>query len=100
MFGFDAGYLEPEMSAIGMSMADRGRRAAAARAGRDFAELSITVTPVETLTPELVGRYGELGVHRLVVALSDNFEGSAGAALSAMEDFVRRNAPERLGVIV
>ena len=179
-FGFGVGYLEPEMSAIGMSMADRGRRAddylramrtlweddepqfdgehvriagvdahprpvqrplpvvvggrsaaaldrtarhgdgwygwrvdlvsagklidrlraAAARAGRDFAELSITVTPAETLTPELVGRYGELGVHRLVVALSDNFEGSTGAALSAMEDFVRRNAPERLGVIV
>lgn len=72
-------------------------RTAADRAGRDFAELSITVTPVEPLTPELVGRYGELGVHRLVVALSENFQGSSGTALSAMEDFVRRNAPERLG---
>jgi probable F420-dependent oxidoreductase len=74
-----------------------GLHAAATRAGRDFTELSITVTPVEPLTPEIVRRYARLGVHRLVVALADNFRGDTGTTLSAMEDFVRRNAPERLG---
>jgi probable F420-dependent oxidoreductase len=178
LFGLGVGYLEPEMRAIGVSMADRGRRAdeyiqamrtlwtdeepsfagkhvriagvdayprpvqqrlplvigghsqaaldraarhgdgwlgwrldldkagpmidglraAADRAGRDFAELTITIAPAEQLSPEVVAGYAKLGVHRLVAVLTDNFKGGTGTTLDAMVDFVRQNAPERMGL--
>lgn len=72
-------------------------RTAADRAGRDFAELSVTVTPAEPLSPEVVQRYAKLGVRRLVAVLGENFEAAGGTTRGAMEEFVRRNAPERLG---
>lgn len=72
-------------------------RAAAERAGRDVTELSITVTPAEPLTPDVVREYARLGVHRLVVAFAENFKADTGATMRDMEDFVRRNAPDRVG---
>jgi len=178
IFGLGVGYLEPEMRAIGVSMADRGQRAdeyiqamrtlwvdeepsfagkhvqvagvdayprpvqrplplaiggrsqaamdraarhgdgwfgwrldldttgptierlraAADRAGRDFDELTITLAPTEPLSPEVVDAYAKLGVHRLVAVLTDNFKDGTGATLDAMVDFVRQNAPERMGL--
>jgi hypothetical protein len=54
-------------------------------------ELEITVTPGHLLDPELVRTYAELGVHRLVVMPRP------GLSASELAEFVRANAPERLG---
>lgn len=176
VFGMGIGYLEPEMRAVGVSMADRGARAveylkvmrslweddapafhgqyvhfdgvdahprpvqrplpvivgghsraahrraarygngwygwqldrretathmeslrrAADEAGREFGELSIIVSPTESLDPEVVRDYAKLGVTRLVVVPRRDFVGS-DVPLADIEDFVRANAPPRVG---
>ncbi len=70
-------------------------RAEADAAGRDFAELTITVTPTETMTPELVRAYGRLGVDRL--ALMPPRARSAGFTRAEFAEFVRANAPAATG---
>jgi probable F420-dependent oxidoreductase len=74
---------------------DSLRREAEA-AGRDFDELSITVSPSEALDAEVVGRYGELGVDRLAVVPPPDFW-QGRQSVPEVEDFVRANAPERVG---
>ncbi|HJP76723.1 MAG TPA: LLM class F420-dependent oxidoreductase [Pseudonocardiaceae bacterium] len=63
-------------------------------AGRDFAELEITVTLKEVLTPEIAQAYGRLGVHRLLLmppkARTRTFTQAEFAA------FIRANAPGNL----
>ncbi|HEX4221138.1 MAG TPA: LLM class F420-dependent oxidoreductase [Pseudonocardiaceae bacterium] len=70
-------------------------RTEADAAGRDFAELSVTITPTETLTPEVVREYGRLGVDRLV--LMPPLARDHGFGLAEFAEFVRANAPARLG---
>lgn len=55
--------------------------------------LEISVTPSRRLTAEIVGEYGELGVHRLVVAPLP------GSSVDEVVEFVEANTPARLGAI-
>jgi probable F420-dependent oxidoreductase len=66
-------------------------RREAEAAGRHFEELSITVSPAERLDPEAVRAYADLGVDRLVLVPR------ADRPLADLEEYVRRNAPERVG---
>lgn len=66
-------------------------RREAEAAGRDFDELTITISPSERLDPEVVRGYAELDVDRLVLVPR------ADRPLADLEGFVRRNAPERVG---
>lgn len=70
-------------------------RAEADAAGRDFAELTITVTPSETMTPEVVRAYGRLGVDRL--ALMPPRARRAGFTQAEFAEFIRANAPSAIG---
>ncbi|MBS2537173.1 LLM class F420-dependent oxidoreductase [Catenulispora sp. NF23] len=70
-------------------------RTAAEAAGRDLSELTITVTPNETLTPEVVADYAQLGVHRLAVMRPGSRDRVVG--WSEFEEFVRANAPREIG---
>jgi probable F420-dependent oxidoreductase len=64
-----------------------GLREALAAAGRDPAELELTVSPSIRIDDETAEAYGELGIDRLV--LVPPFD----AGLEAVERLVRRNAP-------
>jgi probable F420-dependent oxidoreductase len=70
-------------------------RAETEAAGRDFAELNITVTPSETMTPEVVREYGRLGVDRL--ALMPPGARQAGFPQAEFAEFIRANAPSVIG---
>ncbi|WP_194897631.1 LLM class F420-dependent oxidoreductase [Catenulispora pinisilvae] len=70
-------------------------RTAAEAAGRDLSELTITVTPNETLTPEVVADYAQLGVHRLAVMQPGSRDRVLG--WGEFEEFVRANAPREIG---
>ncbi|MBC6447893.1 TIGR03619 family F420-dependent LLM class oxidoreductase [Actinokineospora sp. HBU206404] len=61
-----------------------------AEVGRSL-PLEITVTPSRRLDPDSVGEYGGMGVNRLVVAPMP------GWSVAEIEEFVRANAPERIG---
>jgi probable F420-dependent oxidoreductase len=63
-------------------------RSVAIRSGRD-GDIEITVTPNRPLTAELILRYDEAGVHRLVAV-------AEGPTLDAVEAVVRKNAPYNL----
>ena len=63
----------------------------AAAADRDPAELEITISPRERLDEDVVRAYEELGVARLVVIPPFDL------SLPELEEFVRANAPERVG---
>ena len=65
-------------------------------AGRERETLTITVSPSEQLDPAVMRDYGELGVDRLVLVAPGAFW-RPGASLSAFAEFVRDNAPERVG---
>jgi probable F420-dependent oxidoreductase len=65
-------------------------------AGRDFADLEITVSPAERPDREVVAHYAALGVHRLALVPPPDIW-TTGSSLSEVEAFVRENAPERLG---
>jgi probable F420-dependent oxidoreductase len=56
--------------------------------------LHVTVTPARRLDPDTVQAYADLGVDRLVVTPPP------GLSLSELENFVQKNAPERLGARV
>jgi probable F420-dependent oxidoreductase len=71
-------------------------RREAEAAGRDFGELSITVSPSERLEAEVVRDYGELGVDRLAVVPPPDFW-RGRQSLAEVEEFVRANAPESVG---
>jgi probable F420-dependent oxidoreductase len=73
-------------------------RAVASAAGRDFGELTVTITPTETLTPEVVADYAELGVHRLAV-MQPEFRYRVVTA-AEFEEFVLANAPREVGAAV
>jgi probable F420-dependent oxidoreductase len=75
-------------------------REEARTAGRDMGELTITVSPTERLDPDVVRDYAELGVDRLAILPPGGFRANADYPLSKLEDFVRANAPERLGATV
>jgi probable F420-dependent oxidoreductase len=66
-------------------------------AGRDMGELSITVSPTERLDSEVVSDYAELGVDRLAILPPGGFRSDADYPFSKLEDFLRANAPERVG---
>jgi probable F420-dependent oxidoreductase len=71
-------------------------RREAAAAGRDFDQLTITVSPSEPLDPEVVRDYGAMGVGRLaLVPPPDYWRGRQ--SMPDFEEFVRANAPERVG---
>ncbi|MEZ0114726.1 putative F420-dependent oxidoreductase [Catenulispora sp. EB89] len=70
-------------------------RTAADVAGRDFGELTITVTPTETLSADVVADYAALGVHRLA-AMQPDFRHRVVTA-AEFEEFVRANAPGEIG---
>lgn len=70
-------------------------RASASAAGRDPSELTVTVTPTEKLTPEVVADYAALGVHRLAVMQPD-FRFRVVTA-GEFEEFVYANAPGEVG---
>lgn len=70
-------------------------RAEADAAGRDFAELSTTITPSEAMTPEVVREYGRLGVDRLV--LMPPRARRAGFSQAEFAEFIRANAPAVIG---
>jgi probable F420-dependent oxidoreductase len=72
-------------------------RREARAAGRAFEELTITVSPSERLDPQVVSDYAELGVTRLAVVPPRAFWMRADFPLDELDDFVRANAPERLG---
>jgi probable F420-dependent oxidoreductase len=65
-------------------------------AGRDFADLEITVSPAERPDREVVADYAALGVHRLALVPPPDIW-TTGSSLSEVEAFVREQAPERLG---
>jgi probable F420-dependent oxidoreductase len=67
-----------------------GLRAAIREGGRQQ-PMHVSVTPPRVLDPEVVRAYGELGVHRLIVAPPPNL------SLEELGGFVERNAPERVG---
>jgi alkanesulfonate monooxygenase SsuD/methylene tetrahydromethanopterin reductase-like flavin-dependent oxidoreductase (luciferase family) len=64
--------------------------------GRDFEELTITVSPTEPLAPEVVRDYSKLGVDRLVV-VPDRRLWRNELSVAEFEDIVRANAPELVG---
>jgi probable F420-dependent oxidoreductase len=65
-----------------------GLRDAATRASRpeQLGPLEITVTPKGRLTPELIGRFRQAGVHRLVLCPPD------GLTVAGLEDYLRAQA--------
>jgi probable F420-dependent oxidoreductase len=71
-------------------------RREAAAAGREFGELTITVSPSEPLDPEVVRDFGAMGVGRLALVPPPDFW-RGRLSLPDFEEFVRANAPERLG---
>ncbi len=64
--------------------------------GREFEELTLTVSPSEPLDPQVVRDYTSLGVGRLVVVPPRDFW-RPGSSLSDFEAFVHANAPDRVG---
>lgn len=68
-----------------------GLREALADAGRDEADLEITVTPSERIDAGAVAAYESLGVNRLVLVAP------FGSPLEEIEGFVREHAPDRIG---
>jgi probable F420-dependent oxidoreductase len=68
-------------------------RNAAAVAGLDLADYTITVSPAERLEPDSVRAFGELGVDRLVLVPRPNL------SLADLEKYVRARAPERVGAV-
>lgn len=86
-FGLDRARAEADLRALS---------AEAAVVGRDFGELTITVTPTETLTHEVISDYARMGVDRLVVM---HPAGSRDGTLewAEFEEFVRANAPREVG---
>lgn len=64
-------------------------------AGRDFAELNITITPVEAITPDVVREYARLGVDRLLLTPPGTWDPGFGRADFAA--FLRANAPAVIG---
>jgi probable F420-dependent oxidoreductase len=79
------------LDADGTAACIEGLRKAADRYERpaELGELRISVTPRGRLTPEVVERFGELGVHRLLPQLRGEDRGS-------IESFVTANAPGEL----
>jgi probable F420-dependent oxidoreductase len=65
-------------------------------AGRDLEELTISVSPSEPLNAEVVQRYADLGVDRLVLLPPRDFW-RADFSLAGVEAFVHANAPDRVG---
>ena len=65
-------------------------------AGRDFAELEITVSPAERPEREVVADYAGIGVHRLALVPPPDIW-TSGSSLSELEAFVREYAPAQLG---
>lgn len=63
-------------------------------AGRDLAELDITITPKEPVTPEVVRAYARLGVHRLLL-MPPNAR-THGFTQADFAAFIRANAPGNL----
>jgi probable F420-dependent oxidoreductase len=82
-YGF---WLNPEETALQIA----SLRKQAERAGRELA-LEISVSPRGRITPEVVARYGELGVHRLVLVPPLNLP------IDELEAWVESMAPGRIG---
>jgi probable F420-dependent oxidoreductase len=74
---------------------DSLRREAKA-AGRELEEFEISVSPSESLDPEAVQHYADLGVDRLVLLPPRGFW-RGDFTLADLEAFVRANAPEPVG---
>jgi probable F420-dependent oxidoreductase len=74
---------------------DSLRREAKA-AGRELEELTISVSPSESLDVETVQHYADLGVDRLVLLPPRGFW-RGDCPLADFEAFVRANAPDRVG---
>jgi probable F420-dependent oxidoreductase len=70
-------------------------RAEADAAGRDLAELTITITPTEQLDPDILGDYAKLGVDRLLLVPFGAHR--ADHPITEFAEFIRANAPDRLG---
>jgi probable F420-dependent oxidoreductase len=68
-----------------------GLRRTLAEADRDSSDFEVSVTPRGRIDADAVAAFARLGVDRLVLLPP------AGASVGEVEDFVRANAPERLG---
>ncbi|MEV1247168.1 LLM class flavin-dependent oxidoreductase [Nonomuraea sp. NPDC050022] len=120
IFGLGAGYLEPELRALGVPMSDRGSRLeeylAAIRSlwqdekpafdGRHVSFKDVDAPrPLPRPVPVVIGghtlaahrldaatvrSYAELGMDRLIVATPP------GLSLSELDSFIKRNAPAEL----
>jgi probable F420-dependent oxidoreductase len=66
-------------------------------AGRER-RLEVTVSPSEPLNAAIVREFADLGVDRLAIMPPGRFWGDADMPLSDVEEFVRANSPEELGV--
>jgi len=64
-------------------------------AGRDFAELNITITPAEAITPDVVREYARLGVDRLLLTPPGTWD--RGFRRADFAAFIRANAPAAIG---
>jgi alkanesulfonate monooxygenase SsuD/methylene tetrahydromethanopterin reductase-like flavin-dependent oxidoreductase (luciferase family) len=66
--------------------------AAQARWGRgaDLGELEISITPRARVTPELVDRFAEIGVHRLIALLPQDSEAKALDTVTELGTLTRR----------